>query len=122
MLKDHILGPTLSALPSHTAETRAQGRSEANCPGPGSPGLCAAGFGLAAPRWDDSAACRLTLRRAGASAGLSGWHFPKPSFCHRVGAHHMSQYTSREHQYNPAANQGQKTDQGARLSIGKRNI
>lgn len=55
MLKDHLLGSTLSALSNHTAETKAQGRSEANCPGPSSTGLCAAGFRLTTPLQDDSA-------------------------------------------------------------------
>lgn len=55
VLKDHLLGSTLSALSNHTAETKAQGRSEANCPGPSSTGLCAAGFRLTTPLQDDSA-------------------------------------------------------------------
>lgn len=92
-------------------------------PGPGIPGLCAAGFGLTAPLQDDSAACRLTLRRAEASTGLSGWHFPKPSFCHKVGAQHMSQYTSREPQCNPAGNQGPEARPGRKtLSTSKKNV
>lgn len=78
---------TKPALPSHTAETRAGARSKATCPHvPGIPGGAAQQLRAGSPcsGVTQQHTRPALLSTAGTSPSLSGWHFPKSSYCHNV--------------------------------------